>query len=322
MVSRLVAAVALACLAIHRWGPTDLLAIPERPFSYGAAAVRTEGTRYPRYATGADDVRMRVDRAPRRIVSQDAHADEFLYAVVPPERVVGVSPTAYDRRVSNVLGLVQRYRPMMATDPEGVLLARPDLVVLSATARAETAGLLRHAGLPVYRIYTMFETLESITDHIRLIGYLTGEDTRADEEIHRFQAAVARAAARRPVGGPAPRVLGLGGAYSYGSRTLLADILRVLGAENVAGRHGLVGYDRVTDEHIVRWNPQWIVAGADRGRVEETRARLLDSPAIAATDAGKSGQVVVFENQVFLPLSPLTAALVEALSQALYGRAA
>jgi iron complex transport system substrate-binding protein len=113
-------------------------------------------------------------------------------------------------------------------------------------------------------------------------------------------------------------VLGLGGTYSYGSRTLFADVLRVLGAENVASRHGLVGYDRINDEHIVRWDPEWIVAGADRGTVEEARKRLLARPAIAATRAAREGRVLVFENQVFLPLSPFTAQLVEALSRALY----
>jgi ABC-type hemin transport system substrate-binding protein len=60
------------------------------------------------------------------------------------------------------------------------------------------------------------------------------------------------------------------------------------------------------------------VAGADRGTVEEARRKLLARPAIAATRAAREGRVLVFENQVFLPLSPFTAQLVEALSLALY----
>jgi iron complex transport system substrate-binding protein len=318
MVARLVAAVACASLAVHLWGPADLLAVPERPFAYGRPDVRIEDAAYPRHATGADDVRVRIDRAPRRIVSQDAHADEYLYAVVPPERVVGVSISAYDRRVSNVTAFVERYRPVVSSDAEALVRLRPDLIIAPASARADAISLLRHAGLPVYRVYTMFATLAAIEDHLRLVGYLTGEDLRAEEEARRFQSVVARAAARRPAGAR-PEVLGLGGAYSYGSHTLFADILRVLGAENVAARHGLIGYDRITDEHIVRWDPEWIVAGADRGTVRETHARLLARPAIAATRAARNGRVIVFENQIFLPLSPFTAQLTNALSLALYG---
>ena len=130
---------------------------------------------------------------------------------------------------------------------------------------------------------------------------------------------MARAVARKPAGIRPPRVLGLGGTYGYGSQTLMADILRVLGAENIAATNGMVGYDRVTDEHIVRWNPEWIVAGADRGQVAAVRERLLANPAIAATQAAQRRQIVVLDNNVFLPLSPFAAAFVDALSLALYG---
>jgi iron complex transport system substrate-binding protein len=115
--------------------------------------------------------------------------------------------------------------------------------------------------------------------------------------------------------------MGFGGTYSYGSATLFSDILRVLGAENVAATHGFVGYDRVSDEHIIRWNPEWIVAGADRGFVEAVRARLLANPAIAATTAAQRGHVLVLEHRVFLPMSPYTSNLVEALAEAFYGAA-
>jgi iron complex transport system substrate-binding protein len=210
----------------------------------------------------------------------------------------------------------------VATDVEVVLGLQPDLVFVPAEARADVPGLLRAAGVPVYRIPTMFPTLASIEEHIRLVGYLTGEDARAEEELFRFRAAVARAAAKKPAGARPPRVAGFGGTYSYGSETLFSDILRVLGAENVAAADGFVGYDRVSDEHIVRWNPEWVVAGADRGLVDQVRRRLLANPAIAGTTAAQRGQLLVLEHQLFLPLSPYTARLVEALANAFYGEGA
>jgi iron complex transport system substrate-binding protein len=321
----LVTAVAAAAIWTANQAPAGLLPSPRRPYqSYGSPQVRTERPAYPRHATGADDVRVRIDRPARRIVSQHAYADEYLYAVVPAERIVGVSETAYDRRFSNVFEHAARYRPIVANDPERVLLANPDLVITAESVRAEVPDLLRQSGVPVYRMYTMFETLAAIEEHVRLIGYLTGEDERAAAEVVRFRAAITQAAARRPANTAAPRVLGLGlgGGYSYGSRTLFNDILRVLGAENVSATHGLVGYDRASDERIVRWNPDWIVASADPGMAERTRASLLARPSIAETDAARLGHIVILDNRVFLPLSPFTSALVESLSQALYGRAA
>jgi iron complex transport system substrate-binding protein len=316
----LAAALVAVSVVVARITPAALLPPPERPFEgYGKPDVRVESRSYPRHATGADDVRTTIAMPPRRLVSQSWSTDEFLYAVVPPERVVGVSELAARENLSNVHELAKRHRPIVALDPEHVLRLAPDLVFTPAQARSDGPGLLRAAGIPVYRMYTMFQTLASIEAHIRLVGYLTGEEDRAELEARRFHAAIRRAASRKPAASPAPRVMGFGGVYSYGSDTLLNDILHVLGAENVAATHGFVGYDRVTDEHIVRWNPDWIVAGAEPGTAEQVRARMLSNPAIAATSAAQKGRLIVLEHHVFLPLSPFTTQLVEAISAALYG---
>lgn len=317
----LLATTAAVAVVVERATPAAMLTPPERPYEASARAdVRAEASTYPRYATGSDDVRIRVEAPAQRIVSQYWSADEFVYAVTAPEHVVGVSESAYLPAVSNVLPLVERYKPIVATDPEQVLLANPDLVFTPDSARSDLPALLRRAGLPVYRLFTNFQTLQSIADHIRLVGYLTGDDARAEAEARRFEADIRRAAGRRPAGLAPPRVLAFGGVYSYGSKTLLNDILRLLGAENLAASHGFVGYDRVTDEHIVRWNPDWIVVGADGDKVEAVRARMLERPAIAATNAARNGHIVVLDNKVFLPLSPFTTNLVAALADALYGK--
>ena len=115
--------------------------------------------------------------------------------------------------------------------------------------------------------------------------------------------------------------MGFGGVYSYGSATLFTTSFACLGAENVAATHGFVGYDRVTDEHIVRWNPDWIVAGADRGTVDEVRARLLAHPAIAATTAAARGPDCRARESRLPSAVAVHGALVEALADALYGAA-
>lgn len=315
----LMAAIAGAALIVAQAAPAGLLVSPTRPYmGNGNPAVRIQQSAYPRVATGTDDVSVRIDAPPQRIVSQSWATDDFLYAVVPPERVVGVSEAAYLERISNLTDIVQRHRPIVSNDIERVLRVHPDLVLTPAEARADIPGLLRQAGVPVYRNFTMFETLASIEAHLRLIGYLTGEDARADAAAQRFHDVIARAAGRRPAGARTPRVLGFNATYSYGAQTLFTDIMRVLGAENLAATHGFAGYDRLTDEHIVRWDPEWIVTGADAGAVEQTRARLLARPSIAATTAAKRGQILIYEYRIFLPLSPSVATFVDALSRALY----
>jgi|GEM_PF-4114150 len=100
----------------------------------------------------------------------------------------------------------------------------------------------------------------------------------------------------------APRILGFGGRYSYGDQTLFHDIVRAIGAVNVGAEHGLHGYDMISTEQILRWDPEWIVSGAAKGKSPETLQRLMEDPAVRLTTAAGKGQILVFENHVFLPV--------------------
>ena len=59
-------------------------------------------TSIPRHATGADDVRVTIAGPAARVVSQDSAIDEYLYSIVSPERVVGVSQSAFEVDVCSI----------------------------------------------------------------------------------------------------------------------------------------------------------------------------------------------------------------------------
>jgi iron complex transport system substrate-binding protein len=126
----------------------------------------------------------------------------------------------------------------------------------------------------------------------------------------------------RPSFAPRPRILGFEGGYSNGSGTLFDDIVKTLGGVNVAAEGGLKGPGNVSTEQIIRWNPEWIVTGANSGKSKETLARLLADPGIALTQAARNGHVLVLENNVFQPMSPFTTQLINAMAEAIYGTGA
>lgn len=276
------------------------------------------GREYPREAVDSDGVRVRIPRPTHRIVSQYWSIDEFLYSIVPANEVVAVSSSAYEPTISNVLPLVQKYKPAVASDPERVLKLDPDLILVSSDGRADYTSLVRSAGATVFRMQVTFETLREVEDTIRLVGYVTGRDEDAARVATSFQKAIEAARERRPANAHVPRVLGLGGRYSYGRNTLFNDIIRALGGVNLGAEGGLEGYSSVSFEQIAQWNPEWIFAGANPGQNEQVRQQLLADPAIALTDAARKGQVLVIDNNTFLPMSPLTVRLVEAIADALY----
>ena len=158
-------------------------------------------------------------------------------------------------------------------------------------------------------MYTQFTKLNEIAQNILLARFTSpGVTSRRAKSMKTFLAAVSRAKARKPRVS-SPRVLGYQFVYSYGSETILNDILESLGAINVGAEHGLRLYDGINSEQVLRWNPEWIVAGANRGESAQVLRRASCTPfflAIRLTTAARKGQIVVLELNVFLPGSPFT----------------
>jgi iron complex transport system substrate-binding protein len=306
--------------AVHTYAsPPGGLQLPVLETEEGDARVRIGKSQYPREAVDSDEVTVSIARPAHRIVSQYWSIDEFVYSILPPQDVVAVSQNAYEEEISNVLQNVQTFKPAVATDVERVVTLDPDLMLVSREGRADYTSLARSSGVPVYRIETSYETLDQIEQNIRLVGYMTGQDESAAKEASRFHAAIEKAVSMRPPGSAKPRILGLGGRYSYGRKTLFQDIVTKLGGINVGAENGIVGYDAVNFEQIVRWDPEWIIAGARMGSTKQVLATLMSDPAICLTQAARNGHIVVLDNRVFLPMSPYTSIFVQAIAEAIYG---
>ncbi len=86
----------------------------------------------------------------------------------------------------------------------------------------------------------------------------------------------------------------------------------------MGAEHGLHGYDAISTEQLLRWNPEWIIGGCAKGKSAEELKRFMDDPAIRLTTAARKGQILIFENHVFLPMSPFTVLLLDAMSEAIY----
>jgi iron complex transport system substrate-binding protein len=286
---------------------------------YGTPAVRTGSLKYPREAFDSDGVRVEIARPPQRIVSQSRPIEEYLYSVAQPQSIVGVSASAYEPNTSDVYPYVEKFHPAVASEIERTLRLSPDLIIVASSGRADISSLLRGAGVPLFRMYTMFTTLDEVADGIRLTGYLTGQDEAARVQEQRFRAELDKAFAMRPATAQKPRILALSMGIAYGRNTLFNDIVGKLGGINVGAEGGLDAYEEVNSETVLKWNPEWIVTGADPGKADDVRAQMLADPAIALTKAARDGHILVFDNRVFLPVSPYSAKLVTEMAQAIYG---
>ena len=257
-------------------------------------------------------------RPPMSIASQALTADHLLFAVVPPSRIVGVSPYASQPHYSNVRGDVLAMGLPAVVDPESVLAIRPDLLLSSHIANPDYLRLIRASGTPVYAMQTTFATLDEIPAALRLVGELTGERESAERAAGEFASALDKFSNGIPERARNQRVLGFSSyRTAYGSGSLFDDIVTSLGAVNVAADHGLGPWGNIGPEQIVTWNPDWIVTSTGGRTAAGARAALEADDAVALTAAGKLGQFVIVEDRYFMSMSQHVLELVRAVADAL-----
>ena len=318
--ARIVAALGIAVCAV-------LLALalrfddglPGTPESSSRISSADHAGEFPRRAVDASGRELWIEAAPQAIGSQALSIDHILFAIADRDRLVSVSPYATDPGYSFVHEIATQMGLANSSDLEAVLRQDPDLMLLANRAKAEFEDVLRHASIPTFRVRTIFANFDQIAHAIAAVGYLTGDDAAAELQIRRLRERVERAKERRQPGAQAPRVL----PYStYGSTlghgSLFDHILTELGAINVASEQGIGQYADISSEQVAAWDPEWIVAPADRGATEQVRGRLLADAGIAVTQAGRSGQILIVESRQFNTMSQHAVSLMEAISAGLY----
>lgn len=304
----------VAAVTVNGFGAAKVPAhVPSQPAARAAP--------FPRTVTDDRGHQITIAARPKRIVSNSITLDGLLLAILDEDRIAAVSRYSLDRRYSDVAETAARLGLHSSESAEVALSLQPDLVFAGLHARAEWLDLVRHGSAPIYCVGDTVLTMPGLSELIRRLGYITGEDARAEElaastEL-RFQHALDRAAVAT---GPRPRVLGYDRSlsYSYGTETIFHDIVSALGATNVGAEQGLVSYHRVSSEQIARWNPDWIVTGALPGDASSDQRTLFRDPGIAVTNAVRHGRIVVLPRHIFLSTSHRVIDLAERLAVALF----
>lgn len=151
--------------------------------------------------TAIDDAgdTVRLTHPAQRIVSLIPASTELLFAIGAGPHLVGRSRyDDYPAEATAVTSVGEALQPNI----EAIVARHPDLVVLYLSGSdAEAAARLRALGIAVVQLRT--DLLESVADHARLLGALTGTKPAADSVAEAF--ATNLAAATAPLGEIAAR---------------------------------------------------------------------------------------------------------------------
>lgn len=251
---------------------------------------------------------------PARVVTLGAALGETVLALGHGARIV-----AADAGSAVVPGLEDRatlgyHRQVSA---EGVLAARPDLV-LATTAAGPPAALdqIAAAGVRLLRLDDA-PTLAGVTARIRAVGAAFAAGPAAESLLQTIEADLAAARADAPH--PAPRVLFVyargGGALQIAGRDTAADLMiRLAGGENALGAS--TGYVALTPEAVAGARPAVLLLTTRGLEGLGGEAALRATPGVA----GLPGlRVVALEDGLLLGLGPRTGAGARALARALAG---
>ena len=230
-----------------------------------------------------------ADRAARRIVSLNPATTEILFAIGAGARLVG--RTRWDVWPDSAR-LVPDLGDGIRPNVEAVLAARPDLVVLYASADNRAAAQrLRAAGIATYAA-----KIDSIAEFERAVvhlGRLTGDTARArltrDTVRAALEAVRTATRARRP---PSvfwhvwddPLITIGGGSY-------LTELVAIAGGRNVYADLADVS-PQVAREDVLRRDPDVVIAGPQGAR------RIAADVAWRPLRAVRDGRIVVVDTNL------------------------
>jgi iron complex transport system substrate-binding protein len=273
---------------------------------------------YPRTLRDGSGELLTIGARPRRIVSQTLGSDEILFDVCERERIVAFSKIAFDPKYSPIASELREISAPTAQTAEEILQLRPDLIFVASYNRAETVEQLKAAGAPVFR-FTNYDSLEDIEGNIRSVGQAVGEEARAEELVGRMGRELEAVRARIPPLAKRPRVMSYGqSGVTAGAGTSIDAIVRAAGAVNLPAEKGLSGFPKVSAEQVIEWQPDFIIIGAEEGKFEEAKRRLLSNPAVASTNAARTGRIIAVDNRHLLSVSHYIVRAIGALADALY----
>lgn len=226
-----------------------------------------------------DELRLRVPRGPRKIVSTLPGITELVAYLGAVERLVAVSPHCdTPPRVARL--------PTISVQPldiEALLEKRPDLIILDrrlhrpaiVEARRRVGNvLLLDTSRSLAHLRTSIDLLARVLD-------TTDAAERANEWQRSLQSLEIELTAQRVV--PAPRVLVVAQwepLYVMGPGSLLDDLVRACGCVNVACDLKSGASGPFSEELILERKPDWIFVPAGE-MPDRLRTRWVNVPAVA-----------------------------------------
>ena len=213
---------------------------------------------------------------PKRIVSLNLCADQYLLALADPGQIAALTRFSRDPQMS-AGAAAARDVPQSKGTAEDVIALDPDLVIASPGRRTGTMAALaghhyRTLELPSADSYGM------IVAQIREVAAVVGHPGRGEALIRRMDAELASL--------PGPRPRGVAAYYQRrgylsGTGTLIDDLMKRVGLTNLAGKLGKPALSQLSLEQLVAARPDYLIVENGADQVADQGTEMLHHPVLA-----------------------------------------
>jgi len=276
---------------------------------------------FPRTVTDGLGREITLAQPPQRIASVTLGSDEMLLDLVGPDRLLGVTFFAPDPALSNIADRLDGIpHTDLIGDPEYLISLDADLVVLSVFNNPAALDQLIDAAVPVF-VLAEFNTLDDVRANMRLLGQVTGTETRAETLIAAMDERIA--AIRASIAGQEPvRVLYYEpGGVTYGPGSTVDEIITLAGGVNVVAEAGLGAYPLVDAEFVLAADPDVVLVGAWFSDAQDPVAWFTQDAVFSTLRAAQNGRVYTVSDAQMTTISHYAVEGVAAVARILYPEA-
>lgn len=273
---------------------------------------------FPRTVVDGMGREVPIDAPPQRIASVTLGSDEILQSLVGPERLLGVTFFASDPAISNIADQLEGIpHTDLVANTEYLISLDPDLVIVASFTDPAALDQLLDADLTVL-VLTEFNTVDEIRTNIRLLGQVTGEETRAETLIAAMDSRLNELHSLTENQDPLRVLYYEPGGITYGPGSTVDEIITLAGGENVIAESDLGAYPLVDAEYIIAANPDVVLLGGWFTDSGDPLTWFLNDPAFRTLRAVQNRRVYAVNDAHMTNVSQYVVLGVEDVARALY----
>ncbi|MEW5801377.1 MAG: helical backbone metal receptor, partial [bacterium] len=222
---------------------------------------------------------------PTRIISLAPSITECLFSLHLDKEIIGVTTYCdYPQEAKKK----EKIGSLLALDTEKIFALKPELVLATMEGnRVEEVQRLRRLGLKVF-ILSPVKELEHVYRDLRIMGRLTGREDEARGIISAIRLKIRETEQTLALIKKRPRCflqLGINPLVTAGESTLIHDLIRLAGGENLASENK--GYIRYSLEEVIAKDPEIILMVGMGETLGGYRALWDKFPLLKARKTGK-----------------------------------